>query len=354
MPHAKTSVMPDPLPISVVIPAYNAAAYLAEALDSVARQRRPAAETIVVDDGSSDDSASLARRFGVRVITQPNRGVAQARNAGIVAATQPWIAFLDADDRWHPERLAAQWQALEGCSAVGIVAADYRIFRGPATLEPSGLALAAGYRGLRRRPLAAGAVLLERPAIVEALVTGYFLQPSTLLVARRLFVDMNLWFTSREDLPATAEFHVGEDFELMLRLLRHSDVVLVERALVDYRLSATSLSADAVRMRSGDIVLGEYVCAAPERYAAGAAEAFLRIRPFKLRDTGRRYLAAGDIRRAHAMFTRAAAERDRLARPFAVLTRPYTSRFGVTAFGALWHIWRRYVRPWVHRARGAA
>ncbi len=345
--------MPDPLPISVVIPAYNAGAHLAEALDSVAAQRRPAAETVVVDDGSSDDSASIARRYGVRVITQPNRGVAQARNAGITAATMPWIAFLDADDRWHPERLAMQWRALECSLNVLIAASDYRIFRGTEILESSALARFAGYGRSSRVPLGDGAVLLERSAVVEALVGGYFLQPSTLLVARRLFVEMNVWFTPREELPATPDFHIGEDFELMLRLLRYSDVVVVERALVDYRVSATSLSADAVRMRAGDLVLGEYVCAAAERYAAGAAQAFERIRPFKLRDTGWRYLASGDVVRAHEMFKRAAAEHDRVALPFAALTRPYTSPSGLAAFGTLWRIWRRWVRPWVHRARGA-
>jgi len=347
--------MPDPLPISVVIPAYNAAAYIAEALESVTRQNRPAAETIVVDDGSSDDSAAIARSYDVRVITQSNCGVSQARNAGIEASRMPWIAFLDADDRWHPERLAAQWQALERCPGVTIASCDYRVFHGSQTRTPSGLARAAAYRRLPRRHVGEDGVLLERDSLAEALVNGYFfLQSSTLLVARRLFVDTGIRFMPREELPATGDFHIGEDFELMLRLLRHSDVVLVDRALVDYRLSPASLSADAVRMRSGDIVLGEYVCAAGERYAKGAAEAFARIRPFKLRDTGWRYLAAGDIVRAHAMFARAVAEHDRLALVLVVLTRPYTSGLGLSAFGALWRLWRVYLRPWVHRARRSA
>lgn len=96
--------------ISVVIPAYNNAAWIARAVESVLSQRRPAEEIVVVDDGSTDDTAAIAAGYGaaVRLIQQANAGAAAARNAGVRAATGDWIAFLDADDEWLPEKLERQ------------------------------------------------------------------------------------------------------------------------------------------------------------------------------------------------------------------------------------------------------
>ncbi len=96
------------LPITVIIPAYNAAAYLEEALASVRAQTRSPAEVIVVDNGSTDDSQKIARRAGARVLLLERPNLSAARNEGIRAASQPWIAFLDADDLWHPDKLASQ------------------------------------------------------------------------------------------------------------------------------------------------------------------------------------------------------------------------------------------------------
>jgi glycosyltransferase involved in cell wall biosynthesis len=89
--------------ISAVIPCYNGAAFLQDALDSVASQTLPVQEIIVVDDASSDDSAGIARRAGARVIVLPrNSGPAVARNRGVEAASNELVAFLDADDVWEP------------------------------------------------------------------------------------------------------------------------------------------------------------------------------------------------------------------------------------------------------------
>ncbi|MCE5185485.1 MAG: glycosyltransferase family 2 protein [Planctomycetaceae bacterium] len=101
--------------IAAVIPAYNAEKYIARALDSVLAQARLPDEIIVVDDGSADNTADIVRSFGPKVtlIQQANSGVSSARNTGIRAAKSNWIAFLDADDEWLPERLAAQLALLE-------------------------------------------------------------------------------------------------------------------------------------------------------------------------------------------------------------------------------------------------
>jgi len=101
--------------ISVVIPAYNAAQYIAQAIQSVLVQTRPADEIIIVDDGSTDETADVIRSFGDKVILiqQQNAGVSVARNTGINASAGNWIAFLDADDEWLPEKLQLQCEHLE-------------------------------------------------------------------------------------------------------------------------------------------------------------------------------------------------------------------------------------------------
>ncbi len=96
--------------VSAVIPAFNVEASIARAIDSVLGQTLPAKEIIVVDDGSTDDTARVVETFGdaVTYLRQENRGPSAARNRGIAAAAGEWIAFLDADDEWMPEKLERQ------------------------------------------------------------------------------------------------------------------------------------------------------------------------------------------------------------------------------------------------------
>lgn len=100
-----------PLPVSVIIPTHNRAYCLARAVDSVLAQSQPPLEIIVIDDGSTDETAALIARYGasVRYHRQSQRGVAAARNVGIGLARGEWIALLDSDDAWLPHKLARQW-----------------------------------------------------------------------------------------------------------------------------------------------------------------------------------------------------------------------------------------------------
>jgi glycosyltransferase involved in cell wall biosynthesis len=103
--------------ISVVIPTHNRVRLLAEAIDSVLGQSHPAAEIIVVDDGSSDETEAAIRRIRgaipVRYLRSMNLGPSAARNLGVSLAREEWIAFLDDDDVWNPDKLAAQCAHVE-------------------------------------------------------------------------------------------------------------------------------------------------------------------------------------------------------------------------------------------------
>lgn len=120
-------------PISVVIPAFNARRYLAEALQSVFSQTLAPAEVIVVDDGSEDGTAEVAEGYGERVhlLRQRRGGNGAARNAGVAVATGQLLAFLDADDRFCPDKLELQLRALEEDPGLDMVFGHVREFVSP-------------------------------------------------------------------------------------------------------------------------------------------------------------------------------------------------------------------------------
>jgi glycosyltransferase involved in cell wall biosynthesis len=116
--------------VSVIVVVRNGAAYLAEALASITAQTLPPREILVVDGQSTDDTVAIAQRVpGVRVLAQPDLGLANARNFGIQAARSPWIAFLDHDDRWHPEKLARHAAAHAAHPAAQYSMCGLRFFR---------------------------------------------------------------------------------------------------------------------------------------------------------------------------------------------------------------------------------
>ncbi|MCG8405210.1 MAG: glycosyltransferase [Phycisphaerales bacterium] len=101
--------------ISVVIPSYRSAGVLPDAIDSVLNQTLPVDEIIVVDDGSEDGTEAVCRKYDghIRYFHQTNQGASSARNAGLAASRGQWLAFLDADDVWEPEKLEIQFAALQ-------------------------------------------------------------------------------------------------------------------------------------------------------------------------------------------------------------------------------------------------
>lgn len=115
--------------VSVVIPAYNAAWCVRKAIDSVLAQTFHSFELIVVDDGSTDDTPTVLASYGdaIRVVRQPNCGMGGARNAGIQAATGEFIAFLDSDDWWLPQKLERQVALMRSAPQVGFSSCAARV-----------------------------------------------------------------------------------------------------------------------------------------------------------------------------------------------------------------------------------
>lgn len=129
---SSATVNKTPSPVSVIIPAYNAAAYIEQAIRSVMAQTYTAWELLVIDDCSTDDTAAVIQRLAaeddrVRLIrNEKNSGVAVTRNRGLDMSTGDYVAFLDSDDVWHPDKLAMQVQKAESRQA-GLVYTAYAI-----------------------------------------------------------------------------------------------------------------------------------------------------------------------------------------------------------------------------------
>lgn len=151
--------------VDVVIPAFNAAEYLPEAIASVLAQGPCVHRVIVVDDGSSDASAEVAQSFGprVEVLRQSHGGAGCARNAGIARCEAAYLAFLDADDRWLPNKLAVQLSALVADSRLDFVLCRMRAFASPELPADECRALAAQHAQVVDAWVA-GALLIRRSA----------------------------------------------------------------------------------------------------------------------------------------------------------------------------------------------
>ena len=115
--------------ISVLIPAYNSALYIEAAIESVKKQTYPVFEIIVIDDGSTDETESLLKdRTDIRYIRCEHQGVSYVRNRGIAEAEGDWIAFIDADDLWTPDKLEKQIGYINDHPGCAIVFTQYKNF----------------------------------------------------------------------------------------------------------------------------------------------------------------------------------------------------------------------------------
>lgn len=207
--------------VSVVIPAHNAEQYLAETLQSVFAQTYTALEVIVVDDGSTDGTAALVREQfpAAACLSKVNGRVARARNHGIDHARGEWIAFLDADDVWLPEKIARQMAAVRDRPEVGLCFTDCTVF-----LNEPRKVLHRASTAITPKPGGGAAALFE----------DNFITTSTVMV-RRSVLDAVGQFSP--------EFHGPEDFDLWLRIAERFSIAYIDEPLALYRRHTESLTA---------------------------------------------------------------------------------------------------------------
>ncbi len=290
--------------VDVILPAYNGARVIRKALESVLWQDVPL-RVIVVDDGSTDDSAGIARSYGdhVTVIRQDNRGVAGARNTGLAAAKARYIALLDQDDVWRPEKLSRQLALIESHPAVGLVFTDMRLEHTDGTVVEDGfLASTPDYAALVRQPLGHDAFLLS-DELGAAVVRFNFISPSTTLLRRSALEEIGGF---------DATLRLCDDAECWMRLLSRWRSIAIEDRLVISLVWEGNASLKHDRMILERLEIGAKVAAHPERYPAGAARHFGKERPVSHYRLGILALHAGDTERAREHFAMSLRDEIRL------------------------------------------
>ncbi|MEO7539939.1 MAG: glycosyltransferase [Pyrinomonadaceae bacterium] len=222
--------------VSVITPVYNAGKYLAATIESVLAETYGNTEYIVINDGSTDDSAEIARSFGDRIIfiDKPNGGVASARNTGVAAAKGEYIAFLDADDLWLPEKIERQMPAFETGDNVGMV------FCGVAFIDQNGNAQGGGDGVVSHKQLIRNILLMTG-------TTGYV--SSTGVFDKRVFDDVG-GFDS--DLSTSA------DADFICRLSTRYGITAVDEPLAMYRVHGAQMHHNLAALEHDmNIVLGK-------------------------------------------------------------------------------------------------
>jgi len=282
----------NPLPVSVVIPAYNCERYIAEALASVSAQTRQPAQVLVVDDGSTDETARIASERGATVIRQRNGGVSQARNAGIKSSTQPWIALLDADDRWLPDKLELQWESLGLCPQAGFCFGDWEVCTDQKVAFSFSLQRLPSYLAVERKATGQDLACCERRSLAARHLEANFIATSTLMIRKDLLHEVGLF---------DPRLQFAEDRELQMRLMAVATAAVVERPIMRYRLHGSSASADPVKMWAGRCAVGDKVQADPSRYPEGAPAHYRVEQPLLLRKAGLHLISVGRFADASAM-----------------------------------------------------
>ena len=217
--------------VSTIIPTHDRARPLARALRSAGSQTRPADEIIVVDDGSSDETARVVRDGfpGVRYFRQENRGVSAARNRGIAAAEGEWLAFLDSDDEWLPRKLERQLAAFQESPGDLVCHTNETWIRHGRHVNP-----------MKKHEKSGG-------HIFEKCLPLCAISPSSVIIHRKVFEELG---TFDESLA------VCEDYDLWLRICAVHPVLYIDEALVvkygghDDQLSRRYRGMDRFRIRA--------------------------------------------------------------------------------------------------------
>jgi len=236
-----TSVAIPPPLVSVIMPAFNSARFISQAVQTVLAQTYPHIELIVVDDGSTDETEAVLAPYTqrIRLIHQVNQGASAARNTGIQAAQGTYITFLDADDLMMPDKIAIQITVLETRPDVGLVYSGWQY------VEEDNLRVVG-----EMRPRQEGNVL------ADLLLRRMFLIPGAVMMRRDLFTQVGLF---------DVNLIVAEDTDLWIRLAYAGcTFAAVSQPLVQYRLVAHSLTTKLNRQMQNELARLDKFFAQPD------------------------------------------------------------------------------------------
>jgi hypothetical protein len=291
--------------IDVILPAYNGGQVIRKALESALAQDVPL-RIIVVDDGSSDDSAEIACSYGARVtvIRQANRGVSGARNTGLAAAEAPYVALLDQDDVWQLGKLARQLELIEKRADVGVVFTDMRVVKPDGTIVEDGfLSTTEPYAALDRQSLGEHAYLLPE-ALGQAVMRFNFISPSTTLLRRAALQEIGGFDES---------LRLCDDAECWMRLLHRWRGIAIEECLVLSLLWEGNASLKWERLLSERLIIGRKTAAHPALFPPGAAAYFRKERPVAFYRLGMVALHSGNVATARHYFAKSFRDRWRVS-----------------------------------------
>jgi hypothetical protein len=212
-------------PVTAIIPTYNRQDLVLQAVDSVLAQTNVPSQIIVVDDGSNDGTREALTTYGDRIqyYFQPNQGVSVARNRGIAEARNDVIAFLDADDAWHPRKIEMQLDAFSRHPDLGLLGT--KGFEWPAAIFPE-----------LPDPVPSS---LERVTWRQLAVRSYFVT-STVMIRRQVLARLGAF---------DPELRRAEDRDLYIRVAKVFPVANLDLPLTGFRPSAGSLSRQVLTMR---------------------------------------------------------------------------------------------------------
>jgi len=224
--------------VSVIITAYNYGHMLGESMDSVLSQDYGDFELIVVDDGSTDNTAEVVAAYGdrVRYVLQDHAGIAVARNFGIAEARGDLIAFQDADDVWAPNTLSLRVRAMERHPELGMVFGDAAVEQDGETLFSSFLSQRRALMDLRTVADGGDLRIIDESAF-PALLRERFIPIPTVTIPKRRFDEVGPWDPGVEGV---------EDYEFYLRLSRRFRLGYIDRVLVTCRIHGANVSCDVI------------------------------------------------------------------------------------------------------------
>ena len=219
--------------VSVIIPVYDGARLVGQAIDSALRQSLAPLEIVVADDGSGDSTPRVLAGYGerIRVLRLPHGGVAQARNAAIAASRGELLAFLDADDLWHRNKLSQQVAALRHWPQAGLCCCDYLVEH-----REHGQLMRHFEQALPRAGLHPNQPLVTQP--VPALIRCNFVGTASNVLMRRTLAQQAGLFDPR--------YRQAEDYDYWLRCARLAPFVLLDAPLLDKRRHAYNLTNNAL------------------------------------------------------------------------------------------------------------